>query len=373
MRIAQLANFVGPTSGGMKTAVDALGSGYVADGHEVLLVVPGPTDARWSTSSGEVVQVRAPRVGEHYRLIVEPWRVLDVLEDFAPTSVEVHDKTTLLPVARWARRRDVASVLFSHERMGDMLASRTGRVAGSLASIALLNRLLVRTFDRVVVTSEYARSELAGVAASAGCPVDHVPLGVDLETFQPMAGAEPRERDVLRLVHAGRLSREKSPAVAVATAVELHRRGVAVRLDVFGSGPHRDELEELAGDAPVVFRGHVADRRELGGRLAGADVALSVSPHETFGLAVLEALAAGTPVVTADRGGARELVDASCGGWGHDAATLADAVLGVADRPRVETRTAARQRAEQFPWATTVRRMLAIHRRGADRPLVRAG
>ena len=254
-----------------------------------------------------------------------------------------------------------------------MLASRTGRVTGSLASIALLNRLLVRTFDRVVVTSEYARSELAGVAASAGCPVDQVPLGVDLATFQPMSGAEPRDRDVLRLVHAGRLSREKSPALAVATAVELHRRGVAVRLDVFGSGPHRHELEELAGDAPVVFRGHVADRRELGGHLAGADVALSVSPHETFGLAVLEALAAGTPVVTADRGGARELVDASCGGWGHGPEAMAEAVLRLAERPRDETRAAARRRAEQFPWSTTVRRMLAIHRRGADRPWVKVG
>lgn len=373
MRIAQLANFVGPTSGGMKTAVGALGAGYVADGHTVLLVVPGPTDDRWSTDSGDVVQVRAPRVGEHYRLIVEPWRVLDVLESFEPTAVEVHDKTTLLPVARWARRREVPAVLFSHERMGDMLALRTGRSTGSRASIALLNRVLVRSFERIVVTSDYARRELAGVAAAAGCPVERVPLGVDLDLFRPRPAPEPSDREVLRLVHAGRLSREKSPALAVATAVELHRRGVPVRLDVLGSGPHRDELEALAGDAPVVFAGHVADRHDLARRLAAADAALSVSPHETFGLAVLEALAAGTPVVTSDRGGARELVEASCGAWGHDAATLADAVLDLADRPRAATRAAARRRAEQFPWTRTVERMLAIHGRGVARSWGLAG
>ena len=115
--------------------------------------------------------------------------------------------------------------------------------------------------------------------------------------------------DVLRLVHVGRLSREKSPHLAVATAVDLHRRGVPVRLDVYGTGPHRDELEEIAGGAPVVFHGHVAGREELADRIGEADIALSVCPGETFGLAVLEALACGTPVVTAAYGGARELVD----------------------------------------------------------------
>ncbi len=42
MRIAQLANFVGPTSGGMRRAVDQLGEGYVARGHDRILIIPGP-------------------------------------------------------------------------------------------------------------------------------------------------------------------------------------------------------------------------------------------------------------------------------------------------------------------------------------------
>ena len=44
MRIAQLANFVGPTSGGMRTAVRALGRGYREAGAARLLVVPGPVE-----------------------------------------------------------------------------------------------------------------------------------------------------------------------------------------------------------------------------------------------------------------------------------------------------------------------------------------
>jgi len=363
VRIAQLANFIGPASGGVRTAVAAMGRGYTDAGVERLLVVPGPADGCEETDAGTVVSVRAPRVGGGYRLIVEPWRVVDALERFAPTSVELHDKTTLLPVAMWARRQGVATVLLSHERLSDMLAMRTGLDTSARAPIALLNRVVVRSVDRLVVTSGYAEREFRSVAASARCPVTRVPLGVDLETFRPVL-ARPRGDDgVLRLVHVGRLSREKSPHLAVATAVELHRRGVPVRLDVYGEGPHLDELRAVAGSAPVTFHGFVAGRDALRGRIADADIALSVCPGETFGLAVLEALACGTPVVTADRGGARELVDVTSGGWAAPyPAALADAVLDLAARPREHLRAGARRRAERYPWSAATEAMLAVHR-----------
>jgi alpha-1,6-mannosyltransferase len=277
VRIAQLANFVGPASGGMKTALAALGAGYREAGCDRLLVIPGPVDAVTATELGDVVQLRAPRVGGGYRLIVEPWRVVDVLDRYAPDSVELSDKLTLLPVARWARRNDVRSVLFSHERLDDMLAMRTGLDLGAKVSIGVLNRLLVRSVDTVVVTSRYAQREFQAVADAAGCAMVRVPLGVDLATFRPHR--LPRRVDgVLRLVHVGRLSREKSPHLAVATAVELHRRGVPLRMDVYGDGPHADELRALAQGAPVTFHGYVDDRDLLSRRIAAADVSLSVCP-----------------------------------------------------------------------------------------------
>lgn len=357
--IAQLANFVGPTSGGMKTALEALARGYVDAGHDRLLVAPGPVDTVTSTDLGDVVQLRAPRVGGGYRLIIEPWRVTDVLTRYRPTSLEVSDKFTMLPVARWARRQGIGTVLFSHERLDEYMPSYTGMDTTSKVSTALLNRMLVRSFDQVLVTSDYARREFEPLAATVGCPIAQVPLGVDLDSFSPSLG--PRD-DTLRLVYVGRLSREKSPDLAVATAIELHRRGFDVRMDVYGDGPHRPEIEALAYGAPVVFHGHVSDRRLIAQALAAADVALSVCPRETFGLAVLEALASGTPVVTADRGGARELVDRRSGAWAaaHPAA-LADAVIDIASRPVVSTRRAARERAEQFPWSRTTEQMLELH------------
>jgi alpha-1,6-mannosyltransferase len=365
VRIAQLANFIGPASGGMKTAIEALGQGYVDAGADRVLVIPGPTDATTHTPLGDVVQLRAPRIGGGYRLIVEPWRVIDVLEEYRPTSVELSDKLTLLPVARWARRNGVGSVLFSHERLDDMFALRTGLETGAKVSIGLLNRLLVRSFDQVVVTAAYAQDEFQAVADAVGCPMVRVPLGVDLETFRPRAQRRTEDGSI-RLAHAGRLSREKSPQLAVATAAELHRRGLPITLDVYGDGPHLDEIRAAAGDAPVHFHGYVAGRDDLSRRLAAADVSLSVCPGETFGLAVLEALASGTPVVTADRGGAHELVDETSGAWGAPTPSeLADAVERLLARPQLLRRAAARERAEQFPWSRTVDRMLAVHDRSA--------
>jgi alpha-1,6-mannosyltransferase len=158
------------------------------------------------------------------------------------------------------------------------------------------------------------------------------------------------------------MSREKSPQLAVATAAELHRRGLPVVMDVYGEGPHLDEIRAAAGAAPVRFHGFIAGRDDLSRRLAAADVSLSVCPGETFGLAVLEALASGTPVVTADRGGARELVDSRSGAWGAPTpAALADAVESLVGRPEHDRRAAARRRAEEFPWSRTVDLMLAVH------------
>ena len=76
MRIAQLANFVGPTSGGMKVVIEQLGQSYVDAGHTRIFVFPGARDEVVESEAGILVSVRAPKVSEQYRMIFQPWRAL---------------------------------------------------------------------------------------------------------------------------------------------------------------------------------------------------------------------------------------------------------------------------------------------------------
>lgn len=373
LRIAQLANFVGPVSGGMRVAIDHLGKGYVDAGHERIFVIPGKHDEVSETESGIVVQVAAPKITKDYRMIATPWRALDVLDRFKPTSIEVSDKWTLSPAARWARKRGIGSVLFSHERLDDMLSMWLKRQFGVEALVGGLNRRLSKSFDAVVVTSQYAADEFM----DTGARLWRVPLGVDLDTFHPSGyqtpepGPDGRREQPIQLCYVGRMSHEKSPQLGVAAAIELHRRGVPIQLNMYGTGPDLEELKQQATGAPIVFHGFVKGRAEVANRFAHSDISFSICPAETFGLAVLEALACGTPVVTSNRGGAHELVDATSGESGTpDAVGLADATERLIARLGPDLRRAARARAELYTWQASIDKMLALHHRlaGPHRP-----
>jgi alpha-1,6-mannosyltransferase len=194
-----------------------------------------------------------------------------------------------------------------------------------------------------------------------------VPLGVDLQTFAPdrfdaRLRAELLDRSDVLVVHCGRLSAEKHPQRSVDTLAELRDRGVRATLVVVGDGPQATTLRTAAAGLPVRWLGHVADRGELAALLASADVALAPGPHETFGLAGLEALACGTPVVASASSALRELVAGGQHGAAaaDDARSFADAVEQVLAVPVDVRRQAARARAADFPWSAAVDRMLGL-------------
>jgi len=369
MRIAHIANFYGPTSGGLRTAMHALGAGYVAQGHQMLLVVPGPHDGAEETPYGRRITVRSPIVPGTggYRVILRTRRVRRVLRDFAPDVLEVSDRTTLRGIGRWARKRRIPSVFFSHERADGILRANLPHLLGRVLPIAALadwhNRGTSRRFTTVVCTTDFARAEFE----RAGLAAVKIPLGVDLERFTP-ANASPavRERfardDESLILMASRLSTEKRPEIAIDAVRVLVERGRAVRLVSAGTGNIDAAMRARAAGLPVTFLGFVTDRDLFTQLLATADVVVAPGPIETFGLAALEALASGTPAVVNAASALPEVVaDAGIAAAGT-AEAFADGIEAVLRRDVETRRRAARTRAETMPWSVTVAKLLELHR-----------
>ncbi|MEO3867346.1 glycosyltransferase [Nonomuraea sp. B12E4] len=359
MRIVRLANFVTPVSGGLRTALDELGAGYLAAGHEPVLIVPGPAARDEQTRAGRRITIPGPVVPGMggYRVIAGRRRVRRLLDDLGPDRLEVSDRTTLRWTGSWARAAGIRSAMVSHESLAGLL--RLYRLPSRHLGDRL-NRASAEAFDTVICTTDWAAAEFRRL----GVPnLLRVPLGVDLTTFTPSrydarlrAGlARPGEH---LLVHCGRMSPEKRPDRSIRALAELRRRGVPAVLVVAGDGPLLGSLRERAAGLPVRFLGHLADREALAGLLATADVALAPGPVETFGLAALEALASGTPVVVSSDSALPEVVGPAGAAAEDDPAAYADAVMALLD-PRFGA--AARDQAERYTWPAAVQGFLRAH------------
>ncbi|MFF7182587.1 glycosyltransferase [Streptomyces sp. NPDC008121] len=367
MRIVRLANFVTPTSGGLRTALEQLGRGYRTAGHEPVLVVPGDVASDHMTEQGRVITLPGPVLPGTggYRVLADRPRLRRVLDALAPDRLEVSDRTTLRWTGEWARRARVPAVMVSHETADGVL--RTWGLPGAAATRAAdrFNRRTAWAYSRIVCTTEWAEREFVRIGARN---VVRAPLGVDLLRCRP-----GRRSTVLRAAHAdgervllllcSRLSVEKRPGSALDTLAELRARGVRAALVVAGDGPLRGALERRAREQrlPVRFLGHVADREALADLQAAADVCLAPGPAETFGLSALEALACGTPVVASSSSALPEVIGDAGACAPDDPAAFAAAVHGLLTRPEPERRTAARARAELFGWDRSVAAFLQAH------------
>ncbi|WP_445170641.1 glycosyltransferase [Mycolicibacterium sp. Dal123E01] len=362
MRVAQVANFYGPRSGGLRTAIDRLGAEYCAAGHEVFLIVPGPDAATTELSSG-VTRITVPArqipFTAGYRAVM-PAPVTALLEHLAPDAIEVSDRFTLRSLGRWGARQGVTTVMISHERL-DRLTGQImpRRLARRIADIA--NRRTANNYDTVLCTTSFAREEFDRIGATN---VMTVPLGVDLDMFHPNRFCTRSRNqwatpDQVLLVHCGRLSVEKRADRSIDALAALRNSGVDARLVVAGDGPMRARLQRQAARLPVDFTGFIESRDAVATLLATADVALAPGPHETFGLAALEALACGTPAVVSRTSALTEILTFDSGACAdNDPQAIANAVAGVIDRPEQQRRFCARRRAESFTWPRAAAGML---------------
>ena len=165
-----------------------------------------------------------------------------------------------------------------------------------------LERAAARWCRYIVAVSEHERD--AGLAAGVGRPEQYrvIPNGVDVQRF-----AEPREPVPGLVLSLGRLAPQKRPDIALRAFALARARVASAELQLASDGPLRGELvrlvRELGLEGRVRFLGY---RDDVPALLARAACLVVASDYEAGPLTVLEAMAAGVPVVATRAGGTPE-------------------------------------------------------------------
>ncbi|MYE27914.1 MAG: glycosyltransferase, partial [Chloroflexi bacterium] len=192
--------------------------------------------------------------------------------------------------------------------------------------------------------------------------------GVDAQAFHPRFRS-PAMRDEMTegnpestlLLYVGRLSDEKQIEHIRPTLEALPD----TRLALVGDGPARAHLERCFADLPVTFMGYLRGER-LSQAYASADIFVFPSGLETFGLVVIEAMAAGLPVVAARVGGVGDMVSEGVNGFSFesgDRALLLESVRKIASN-RENMRwmgEQARAYAEGQSWETIMDEVIEVY------------
>ncbi len=226
-------------------------------------------------------------------------------------------------------------------------------------------RLAYPLADRVVAPLDRIGTEMTAFLGASAPAFRCLPNPV-VESLAPPRDQPDRAR---RVVSVGRLAKVKRFDRLIEAFAMVHAEAPDMTLLLLGDGPERAGLERLAADlglgAAVVFAGYADD---VPARLAGCDLFVCTSEREGFGNAIVEAMAAGVPVISVDCPfGPRLLVQGGAAGClleADDAATIARAMAEVAaDRARREGYAAA---ARAVAGAFSVARAVAAYEQAFD-------
>ncbi|HET7025173.1 MAG TPA: glycosyltransferase [Gemmatimonadales bacterium] len=324
LTILDVTKYFGPTTGGIRTYLLEKAR-YVSERPALrqVMVLPARRAGRTEIDGVRCYWLRGPAIPfQHpYRFLVAPRALRRILEQERPDIIEVGSPFAVPWMTRWADRRlGIPMVWFYHSNIPRVIAPDPVRASAGRRRLAELGwryvRRVSRLFAATFVGSEFAARDLEsrGVAN-----VVRVPLGVDLDLFSPdrrERSAQVRRREGWPTgplaIHIGRLAGEKELDVVLRAWPEVERRTGAT-LVVVGAGPSEQRYRRMAR-GKVLWRRFEPDRDVLADLLAAADLYVAPCPIETFGLAALEALASGVPVLSAGEGGVAEKVIASGAG-----------------------------------------------------------
>ena len=370
MKIALFTETFLPKVDGIVTRLTKTVQHLVAAGDEVMIFCP--EGAPESYMGAQVVGVPAmplPLYPELKLALPRP-SVSDALEAFAPDLVHVVNPAVLGLGGIWlAKTKGYPLVASYHTHLPKYLEHY---------GLGMLEPVL---WELLKMAHNQAQLNLctstAMVAELSEKGIQHTDLwqrGVDTDLFRPELRSQSMRDRLLAgrsdtgkvLLYIGRLSAEKQ--------IERIRPVLDAmpdaRLALVGDGPYRQQLETLFAGSSTHFVGYLAGE-ELASAYASADAFLFPSSTETLGLVLLEAMAAGCPVVGANRGGIPDIVTDGVNGCLYEpdgtdggAGSLTAAALRLLGDPsqREQLRRNARQEAERWGWAGATEQLRRYYR-----------
>ena len=365
MRIALFTETFLPKVDGIVTRLRHTIEHLERNGDRVLVIAPegGLTEYKGAKVHG-VPGMPLPLYPE-LKLALPPIGTKNAIEDFEPDLIHVVNPAFLgVGGIYYAKTMNIPLVASYHTHLPQYLHHY-----GLGALEGLLWELLKAAHNKArlnLCTSSAMVTELENHGIER---VDLWQRGVDTEMFQPhLASAHMRSRlsqgnpgDPL-LLYVGRVSAEKQ-IDQIKPVLEAIPNA---RLAIVGDGPNREALEAYFAGTKTNFVGYLQGL-ELASAFASADAFVFPSRTETLGLVLLEAMAAGCPVVAARSGGIPDIVTDGVNGYlfepdDPDGAITATKALLEAKDIREELRINARKEAEQWGWASATRQLQGYYR-----------
>ena len=366
MKIAFFTETFLPKVDGIVTRLTKTVQQLVLTGDEVLIFCPeGAPDAYMGARVVGVPAMPLPLYPELKLALPRP-AVSEALDRFGPDLVHVVNPAVLGLGGIWlARSRGLPLVASYHTHLPKYLEHY-----GMGMLEPLLWELLKAAHNQAQLNLCTSTAMVEELAIRG---IQHTALwqrGVDTDLFRPeLASGTMRERlhgghdDTGHLLlYIGRLSAEKQ-IERIRPVLEAMPQA---RLALVGDGPHRQQLERHFDGTATTFVGYLAGQ-ELASAYASGDAFLFPSSTETLGLVLLEAMAAGCPVVGANRGGIPDIVSDGVNGCLYDPdqpASLTTAVQRLLGDPaaRRQLRLAAREEAERWGWAGATAQLQGYYR-----------
>jgi phosphatidyl-myo-inositol alpha-mannosyltransferase len=305
MKIGLVCPYNIAIGGGVQEQVKAMQTELARRGHDVIILTPQPRvpyvdDGRKVVFLGSAADVKTPlNTTSQFSASVLTDEIDNVLEHERFDVLHFHEPWVPVLSRQILSRSSTANVATFHAMLPD---TRVAQTVGKM--FTPYTKSMLRHIDAFAAVSAGAAAYLLGLA---DVPVEIIPNGIDLKYFRRGTAAGPVAKETPKtILYVGRLESRKGVKYLIQAFAHLQTREPHIRLQIVGAGPDREKLEQEVhelGAEHVEFLGFV-DAATKVRLLHEADLFCAPSVFgESFGVVLLEAMAAGLVTVAGNNPG----------------------------------------------------------------------